>query len=269
LTNISERPDFVAAQDPEGILNSCSKYLDENGSSAAAAAEGEKAVDGEKDNSNAGKGHKVRIIPIQIAKDHPSAATLKGRKISDAAPRSVDEDDDEAEQDVSSKAIGNAPRRSLGSGYASLPRRIHKKQVRSLIVPKMRRMFEKSKSAEPESPRTTTRTSSTSSSSAQSPPRRIKIVQEAANDVIGKNKASKRGDGTESVSSFVVLDQSYSAANNANDVTGTETIDKDDNTSTSEWSLSDEQPSDNGGRGFVNRCVSKVKSLVKQGSPQP
>ena len=150
---------------------------------------------------------RVRIIPIQVAKDHPSAATTTNKSVTLPADP------------------------YFGS------RRSPKKQVRSLIVPKMRRMFEKSRSAEPEVTRPTTTT------------RNIKInIQSDCSS--GSNRA--RGDGTESVCSFVVVDKPNSLG-----------LKRDESPNLSEWSLSDEPDH----KGFVNRCVSKVKSLVRQGSP--
>jgi len=236
---------------------SCSKYLDENAVSRKKSDDISTTAEGQ-----AGKNKsKVRIIPIQIAKDHPTAVGATERK-----PAMTSSDD------VTTSSSMTSPPPivfSRGSGYGSLPRRFQKKQVRSLIVPKMRRMFEKSRSAEPEvAPHS----------------RKIKISLQQSDETgscDGDNNGKKgtiRGDGTESVSSFVVVDQPHyptaPAAAAADDIDDDE--EAVDNTSVSEWSFSDEQQqtsdgngSNGGQRGFVNRCVSKVKSLVKQGSPQP
>ena len=79
-----------------------------------------------------------------------------------------------------------------------------------------------------------------------------------------------RGDGTESVSSFVVVDQ-----NNPGLLAPPPPTDPD-SASVSEWSYTGDNDSCDGGggsggsqKGFVNRCVNKVRSLVKQGSPAP
>ena len=220
------------------------------------------------------KESKVRIIPIQISRDHPSVA--RGQQTAPAAVTSLVKRVD----DVFVKPVMSAPvspplspsSGSLGRGretpdfnsdtdsFASLPARrpLPKKQVKSFIVPKMRRMFEKSKSAEPE----------VTPVSPPPPGRKIKIsVQtEPPPPAEGEGVKAPRGDGTESVSSFVVVsDQNKGLlALPANDQ-------GDRSTSVSEWSYTGdengEEPPGGNQKGFVNRCVSKVRNLVKQGSP--
>lgn len=172
---------------------------------------------------------------------------------------------------------------SSGSDFGLLGNRksLPKKPVKSFIVPKMRRMFEKSKSAEPET------LSQMDRPLSSSPGRKIKInIQQSKDD-------GCRGDGTESVSSFVIVttandgDRLSAAPREPEPDSGPKdesllvpvsTIDPE-STSASEWSYTGDDGDSGGGgvlngantedahKGFVNRCVSKVKNLVKQGSP--
>lgn len=87
-----------------------------------------------------------------------------------------------------------------------------------------------------------------------------------------------RGDGTESVSSFEVVDQNnQSGGGGGGGLLAPPPPQTDpDSASVSEWSYTGDDSYDGAGsgagggqKGFVNRCVSKVRSLVKQGSPTP
>ena len=140
LTNICPDNDLPQL---DRLLDSCSKYLDS-----------------ERNGNGSAKREKVRIIPIQVSRDHPSihrgtvvpfhhAMTTSHPPTSVTSPvRNVDDIIFHKPVTMSSSLTTDSSGSDFGlsSNRKSLP----KKPVKSFIVPKMRRMFEKSKSAEPE-----------------------------------------------------------------------------------------------------------------------
>ena len=190
-TNTSNSDSLDAATDT--LVDSCSRYLDEN-----------RVIDIpiKKDCKPPPSIHEqretfVRIIPVVLADDYHSKPG-PGGEIKTSINKFKNDNLTEIEK------LGQRNNRNSLS-YGTLPNALKKQQkhVRSLIVPKMRRMFEKSKSVEPE--RTVLTPSRTIRIKIQDESPQSPAHERRENDYLSKLRCDQ--DGTESVSSFVAVNK--------------------------------------------------------------
>ena len=167
------------------LVNSCNQYLDQN-RTIDIKIEREPSKDNERKNSI------VRFIPVVLEDGYYSKNNAS----------TLNEIDDTKQGNKSNFEKSIQPPFHRGSvTYGTLPHVLKKQQkhVRSLIVPKMRKMFEKSKSAEPEG-------------QISGPSRTVKLkiqIDPPKSPSLYKNKeyGTSHKDGTESVSSFVAVNK--------------------------------------------------------------
>lgn len=132
------------------------------------------------------------------------------------------------------------------ASYGTLPKAMRKNISRSL-VPKMRRMFERARSCEP----------------GDMPQLRIHVHS----DCPPRAPSSVTSDGTESVSSFVVVSSSSNPSSSLS-----EESPKPESAASSQSSKDLNERERSGSpskRGFVNKCMSKVKSIISGPDDKP
>jgi hypothetical protein len=167
------------------LVNSCNQYLDQNRTIDIKIERVSSLPEGDKERKNS----IVRFIPVVLEDGYYSKNnTSKSNEI-----------DDTKQGNTSNFEKSIQPPFDRGSfTYGTLPHVLKKQQkhVRSLIVPKMRKMFEKSKSAEPEGQIT-------------GPSRTVKLKIQIDPPKSPRNKeyGTSHKDGTESVSSFVAVNK--------------------------------------------------------------
>ena len=169
------------------LVNSCNQYLDQNRAIdikiERVSSNGEKE---EKDKPEKG----VRYIPVVLEDGYYSKKRSQSKESETPKGSKFGFD----------KALEPFDRSSVS--YGTLPHVLRKPQrhVRSLIVPKMRKMFEKSRSAEPEG---------NTSLSGRTVKLKIKIDPPQSPSFQNRSKEDyhRPKDGTESVSSFVAVNK--------------------------------------------------------------
>ena len=183
----SSKEEPISAADK--LVDSCAEYLDKSRTIDIKI----KREGSLQDNEIKKKESVVRFIPVVLEDDYYSKTDSKSTLRTPLTnPKKCNKADSE-------KLDRPFERNSVS--YGTLPHALKKQQkhVRSLIVPKMRKMFEKSKSAEPEG-------------YLAPPSRKIKLKIQVdppkspsshAND----QNSNHHQDGTESVSSFVALNK--------------------------------------------------------------
>ena len=149
---------------------------------------------------------------------------------------------DDAKFQEAIKIVGENGNRSHAANFSTLPRSFSRgKNISRSLVPKMRKLFEKSRSCDPDLPQV-----------------KIRIQSEPNN---GNGTPARGSDGTESArSSFVMLNPGDTCEPESHDTSSisisgsTTTLDDVDG---ERFGRSGKQQ-----RGFVNKCVTKVKSFM-------
>ena len=213
------------------LVNSCNQYLDQNRAIDIKIERVSSLPNGEKDKQEKG----VRYIPVVLEDGYYSKKRSQSRSF---------------EPSKGSKFTFERTDKPFDRGslsYGTLPHVLRKQQrhVRSLIVPKMRKMFEKSKSAEPEG-------------NISLPGRTVKLKikidppQSPSFQTRNKDDHLRHKDGTESVSSFVAVNKNLLevADNKRNKLPGERQRSASFSSNGDEWSLSegyDQTPEENSG----------------------
>jgi len=221
------------------LVNSCNQYLDQNRAIDIKIERVSSLPNGDKDKQEKG----VRYIPVVLEDGYYSKKRSQPRE-SEAAKGNK----------FGFEKFGEPFDRGSAT-YGTLPHVLRKQQrhVRSLIVPKMRRMFEKSKSAEPEG---------NSSLPGRTVKLKIKIDPPQSPSFQSKSKEEyhRPKDGTESVSSFVAVNKNLLEVvdNKRSKLPGERQRSASFSSNGDEWSLSegyDLTPDDNSGasNNFVTR----------------
>ena len=255
----SSKENLLLADAANKLVNSCNKYLDQNnrtGRSVTTGTGGTIDIKIERvcslpegDTAEKRENSNVRFIPVVLEEDYYS----NNRNKSSGTSSLVDPKRDS--QFNSEKHSQSFDRGS--ASYGTLPHVLRKQQkhMRSLIVPKMRRMFEKSKSAEPEGPSRMVKLKI-----QIDPPKSPSSNQR-------KEIAHTPKDGTESVSSFVAVNKNLldvvdgKRKKLARDLQGSESFSSNGD----EWSLSeayDQTPSDEGETTDSNSLSKKDSATV-------
>jgi hypothetical protein len=169
------------------------------------------------------------------------------------------------------------------SPYGTLPK-VMKKNISRSLVPAMKRMFEKkASSVEPSSsdirlriptstPSRVRRSLSPALATTATSPKPTK--KENVTDVVGESDSGSKSDGTESVSSFVALSVEEGGGGGQKkqerkDSASTNRSDWDDDFGEGSSSLCSSSTLERSGsvskKGFVNKCMSKVKNMMNKG----
>ena len=222
------------------LINSCTKYLDEN-RSIDIKIKRECSLDETKKKESV-----VRFIPVVVADDYHSKNDFD---CSVSTPITDPKKFNKAE----TEKLGRPFERNSTS-YGTLPNVLKKQQkhVRSLIVPKMRRMFEKSKSAEPEG-------------NVALPSRTIRLkIQvdppQSSSSHSSQESSNNHQDGTESVSSFVAVNKNLlDVVDNKRKAFAERGKSASFSSNGDEWSVSEEfdQSSENDGITVQSQCKNK------------
>ena len=176
------------------VVNSCNQYLDDN-RTVAIKIERENSRPDDIEVEKEKKESVIRFIPVVI--DENYYAKQPSSEINQTPPLKTPKKLFTLDLEKTNNPIERG-----SSSYGTLPHvlRRQQKHVRSLIVPKMRKMFEKSKSAEPEG-----------SSAVPSRTVRLKIqIDPPKSPLSNRNNeelSNTRKDGTESVNSFLAVDK--------------------------------------------------------------
>jgi len=197
------------------LVETCEEYLDEKNEAVSADHEKESAEFADTDTTTDETGNKSELCENHLANDAKFQEALK----------IVDEN-------------GN---RRQAANFSTLPRSFSRgKNISRSLVPKMRKLFEKSRSCDPDLPQVKIRIQSEPNNGNGSPGARV-------------------SDGTESArSSFVMLNPGDTCEPESRDTSSisisgsTTTLDDVDGG----MGRSGKQ------RGFVNKCVTKVKSFM-------
>ncbi len=214
--------------------------------------------------------------------NRPAAASAPPRRSESLQPSEMASADDIVVDGVDFVSARNS------SPYGTLPK-VMKKNISRQIVPAMKRMFEKkARSVEPTEVRLRIQTAATPTKVRRSlspavigggggaaSPSMVSTEQkdETATEESGKS------DGTESVSSFVALnvddkDREAKVREGSDGTAEASVTAADDDEDASSWSVcSSERRNSTGGgstaggakKGFVNKCVSKVKNIINKG----
>merc|ERR1712061_404655 len=176
------------------VVNSCNQYLDDN-RTVAIKIERENSRPDDIEVEKEKKESVIRFIPVVI--DENYYARQPSSEINRTPPLKTPKKLFTLDLEKTNNPIERG-----SSSYGTLPHvlRRQQKHVRSLIVPKMRKMFEKSKSAEPEG-----------SSAVPSRTVRLKIQIDPPKSPLSnrykEELSNTRKDGTESVNSFLAVDK--------------------------------------------------------------
>lgn len=167
----------------------------------------------------------------------PSAESQKAGQHSQVLSDGIQDQQSELRFDELVKIIDKNGDENLSASYSTLPQSFSRgKNISRSLVPKMRKFFEKSKSCDPELPQV-----------------KIRIQRE------GTDRLDLPADGTESTrSSFVLLGPGEREENRVSPATNS--------VSSSCLTLEEGSETDRArqikSKGFVNKCVVKVKSLI-------
>ena len=190
--------------------------------------------------------HMVKSASMGNVSEQPQPApvatppvTTDSEECADPATTDHSTSNDPASFHEVKKTVGGNGSGSMSASCDTLPRTFSRgKSISRSLVPKMRKFFEKSRSADPEMPQ-------------------VKILIHTEPNTGNRTPPARVSDGTESArSSFVLLgpgDADSRDQVSSNSISG------------SNLSLDDDQEDIGKGekqKGFVNKCVTKVKSFM-------